>query len=282
MATVALDTLAIIMEDATAGQWFYAEVPCPHWLPKTAQFVMSLSMKDTVQVPISLATPATTAFELVQIHDAVDYAFRQTHFLHRGFQHTSCHQTAFVLSLAAAMVLLEPVVDDAPAIMRRAASAIDAGLTPMQQLRLFQRFLTPATEEEELGDYPAVWPTPSLPSRVIGISTVTTSLTAFVNLDRHTDDFIDLFKSEVQGSQSVNLYTHDRFRQTIYVIWPRGDFDTGYGHLVIRTGEGPTAAALYAIVRDCTIQKAISESLIKKAAGRTVRFKANETTGEDE
>jgi len=51
---------------------------------------------------------------------------------------------------------------------------------------------------------------------------------------------------------------------------------------VIRTGEGLTAADLYALVRDCTKQKACSESFIKKAAGRTVRFKTNETTGEEE
>ena len=282
MATVAPETLAIIMEDAAAGQWFYAEIPCPHWLPRTSKFVMSLSMKDTEQVPISLATPPSTAFELVQIHDVMDFSFRQAHFLHRGFTHTTCNHTSFALSLAAAMVLLEPVVDDAPAIMHRALRALEAGLTSVQQLCLFQRFVTPATEEEELGDYPAVWPTPSIPSRIIGISTTTASLNEFVNLDRHTDDFLALFRSEIAGSESTNLHSHDQFRQTIYVLWPRGDVDTGYGHLVVRTGEGPTAGAIYEQVRTLTTQKACTETFIKKAASRNAKAKNNGATGEED
>jgi len=57
--------------------------------------------------------------------------------------------------------------------------------------------------------------------------------------------------------------------------------DTGYGHLVIRTGTGPTAGAIYDRVRDLMQQTSCTDDFIKKAASRNAKRKADQTTFEE-
>ena len=63
--------------------------------------------------------------------------------------------------------------------------------------------------------------------------------------------------------------TYDHYQQTLYVLWPRGDVDTGYGHIVVRAGKGPTARALDAHFRALTTQRADTDDFIRTAAGRS-------------
>jgi len=108
-----------------------------------------------------------------------------------------------------------------------------------------------------------------LPSRIIGISTHTTALTAYVNLDRQPEEFVALFGAAITNSECATLHSHDHYQQTLYVLWPRGDVDTGYGHIVVRAGRGPTARALDAHFRAHTAQRADTDDFIKAAAGRS-------------
>ena len=166
------------------------------------------------------------------------------------------------------MVLMETELSGAPALMNKAVAAIEAGLTPLQQLRLFQRFVRPSTDLEDDARR-SVWPPPALPSKIVGIITHTAALTGYVNLDRHSEDFVALFGAAIKDSECATLHLHDNHQQTLYVLWPRGDVDTGYGHIVVRAGKGPTARALDDHFRALTTQKADTEEFIKAAAGRS-------------